>query len=155
MSPHVRRRSLGTVSLTLGGLVMACLVIGGGLWIKDHTVWFKRMRGGNAWSLTYQAGVVGGQGHAAAVRYRFNPDRFEPAHLVKRLGRTPLPWSRNVLVNAGEPARVEVQPEADAVATCRILLDGIRVVAEGKSSGPGRPAVCQVTTSSTPEKWPR
>ncbi|MGG2461055.1 hypothetical protein ACO0M4_14740 [Streptomyces sp. RGM 3693] len=154
MSLQARRRSLGTACLALGGLVLACLVVGSGLWAKDHTVWFKRLRGGNAWALTYQGDAVGGPGRATAVRYRFNPDSFRPVHRIERLGRTPLPWSGHVLVNTGELAWVEVDPAGDKVATCRILLDGVRVVAEGRSPAPGRPAVCQVTTSSTPEKWP-
>ncbi|MER6047180.1 hypothetical protein ABT168_06870 [Streptomyces sp. NPDC001793] len=155
MSLQTRRRSRGTLYLALGGLALAGLGFGGGLWAKDHTVWFKRLRGGNAWSLTYEGGAVGGRGQATAVRYRFNPDSFRPAHHITRLVRTPLPWSTQVLVNTGELARVEVEPDAHTVATCRILLDGVRVVAEGASPAPGRPAVCQVTTSSTPEKWPR
>ncbi|MFK0292517.1 hypothetical protein ACIQU6_18840 [Streptomyces sp. NPDC090442] len=155
MPSQPRRTSHGTAYLVLGGLVVACLMIGGGVWLKNNTEWLKRVRGGNAWALTYQAGAVGGGGHATTVRYRYNPDSFERAHHIERLGRTPLPWSEHVLVNTGELAWVEVEPEGDTVATCRILLDGIRVVAEGRSPSPGRPAVCQVTTSSTPEKWPR
>ncbi|WP_438483928.1 hypothetical protein [Streptomyces sp. S186] len=155
MSLQTRRRSRGTLYLALGGLAVACLGFGGALWAKDHTVWFKRLRGGNAWYLTYQGGAVGGRGHATAVRYRFNPDSFQPVHRIARLGRTQLPWSAHALVNIGELARVEVEPAEHTVATCRILLDDVRVVAEGRSPAPGRPAVCQVTTSSTPEKWPR
>ncbi|MFE6685092.1 hypothetical protein ACFVFQ_01305 [Streptomyces sp. NPDC057743] len=156
MPSQPRRTSHGTVYLVLGGLVVACLVIGGGVWAQNNTAWFKRVRGGNAWDLTYQAGAVGGGGggQAATVRYRFNPDSFERAHRIEQVGRAPLPWSKQALVNTGELARVEVEPEGDAIATCRILLDGVRVVAEGRSPSPGRPAACQVTTSSTPEKWP-
>ncbi|MFJ9615985.1 hypothetical protein [Streptomyces noursei] len=155
MSSQARRRSRGTLYLALCGLVLACLGFGAVLWAQDHTMWFKRLRGGNAWSLTYQGDAVGGQGSALTIRYRFNPDSFKPAHRIEQLGRTHLPWSVHALVNTGEVARVEVEPEGDTVATCRILLDGVRVVAQGKSPAPGRPAVCDVRTSSTPEKWPR
>ncbi|MFB7630295.1 hypothetical protein ACFC0M_05015 [Streptomyces sp. NPDC056149] len=155
MPSQPRRTSHGTAYLVLGGLVVACLMIGGGVWAQNNTTWLKRMRGGNAWSLTYQAAAVGGGGHATTVRYRVDPDRYERNHRIERVGRTPLPWSKQALVTTGELARVEVEPEGDTVATCRILLDGVRVVAEGRSPAPGRPAVCQVKTSSTPEKWPR
>ncbi|MEW1656658.1 hypothetical protein [Streptomyces sp. NPDC093707] len=155
MPPQPRRVSRGNLYLAASGLFLACLMVGGGLWLKYHTGWLNRMDGGNAWALTYEADAVGGEGHASAVRYRFNLDRYEEPHRFGRVGRTQLPWSKHVLVNTGQPALVEVDPEGDTVATCRILLDDVRVVAEGRSPAPGRPAVCQVTTSSTPEKWPR
>ncbi|MFJ6769475.1 hypothetical protein ACIQOV_00595 [Kitasatospora sp. NPDC091257] len=66
-----------------------------------------------------------------------------------------LPWKMTVVVRVGEQARVEVLPVDTAKADCRILLDGVRVVAQGTSPAPGELAVCAVTTSSTPGKWSR
>ena len=51
-------------------------------------------------------------------------------------------------------ARVYVAPAGATVASSRILLDGVRMVAEGSSPAPGEPAVRAATTSGTPEKWP-
>ncbi|MBT2385283.1 hypothetical protein [Streptomyces sp. ISL-11] len=50
---------------------------------------------------------------------------------------------------------MEVTPAGKGVVRCWILLDGVRVVAEDTSPGPGKPAVCRVTTSSAPGKWLR
>jgi hypothetical protein len=145
----------GNLILILLGFLVVALMAGGVLWAKNNIGQLKELRGGNAWSLTYEAKSVSGEPQATAVRYRYNPDQFKPDHRDERLGPTGLPWSKQVVVNLGAKARVEVTPAGDGVTSCRILLDGVRVVAEGKSPGPGKPAVCEVTTSSTPEKWPR
>ncbi|MFI0907668.1 hypothetical protein ACH4TE_29765 [Streptomyces sioyaensis] len=148
-------RSRGTLFLILLGFLLAALMVGGVLWAKSHITWIKEQRGGNAWYLTYEARSVRGEARATAVRYRYDPDQHKAKHRDEQLGSTKLPWSTKVVVNTGAEARVEVTPAGDGVASCRILLDGVRVVAQGTSPGPGKPAVCDVITSSTPEKWPR
>lgn len=154
--PHPSsRRFRGDALFVILFVAIAALILGGMLWAKNHVTEIKKWRGGNAWYLTYEATSAGGAPKAAALSYRYNPDSFKPGHKDERLGPTELPWSTKVAVNTGEEARVEVTPVGDGIASCRILLDGVRVVAEGKSPGPGKPARCHVVTSSTPEKWPR
>ncbi|GAU64763.1 hypothetical protein SSP35_01_00990 [Streptomyces sp. NBRC 110611] len=149
------RRMRGETLLVIALLAIAALIVGGLIWAKNNVTEIKKWRGGNAWSLTYEATSARGAPQAAALVYRHNPDSFEPDYKDERLGPTKLPWRTEVAVNTGQEARVEVTPTGDGVASCRILLDGVRVVASGKSPGPGKPAVCHVITSNTPEKWPR
>ncbi|QHC26001.1 hypothetical protein [Streptomyces sp. GS7] len=153
--PHQSsRRSRGDLFFVISFVAIGALILGGMLWAKDHMTELKKWSGDSAWYLKYEAASSGGEPQAAALSFRHNPDRSKPGHRDERLGSTKLPWSTNVVVNTGQEARVEVTPSGNGTATCRILLDGIRVVASGKSPGPGKPAVCHVITSSTPEKWP-
>lgn len=153
--PKSFRLARGDLVLILLGLLVASLVTGGLLWARGHMTWIKEQAGGNAWYLTYEGKSVSGEPRATAVRYRHNPDRYKPEHRDERLGSTKLPWRTKVTVNTGAEARVEISPAEGGIASCRILLDGVRVVAEGRSPGPGTPAVCHVITSKTPERWPR
>ncbi|MER6046049.1 hypothetical protein ACH4VR_12245 [Streptomyces sp. NPDC020883] len=154
-TPPGRRSRGGGILLACVGLTVAALLIGGALWVRANIGTLKEARGGNAWDLVYEGNAVSGDARAVTVRYRHNPDRFKSEYKDEQVGTTPLPWRKEALVNTGQVARVVIEPEPGTVASCRILLDGVRVVAQGKSPVPGRPAVCQVTTSSTPEKWPR
>ncbi|WP_043265611.1 hypothetical protein [Streptomyces sp. CT34] len=154
-SPHQSsRRIRGDVFFVIAFVAIGTLILGGMLWAKNNVTQLKKWRGENAWYLKYEATSSSGEPQATAVGYRYNPDRSEPDHKDEQLGPTKLPWSTSVVVNTGKEARVEVTPSGNGTASCRILLDGIRVVAAGKSPGPGKPAVCHVITSSTPEKWP-
>ncbi|MFE5699002.1 hypothetical protein ACFQ8K_41210 [Streptomyces erythrochromogenes] len=142
------------VIVAVGGvLALLCFVLLGGGRISATK--FKEWRGGNAWYLTYEGTALDGPSQFTTVRYGNTPDRFKPDHEQKPLGPGRLPWNTKVFVSTGQEAFVEVTPAEGTTAACRILLDGVRVVAEGKSPAPGQPAVCKVTTSSTPEKWPR
>lgn len=149
------RRSRGTAILVSAAVALVLLVAGGALWALKNPGKIKEWRGGNAWNLTYEATALSGDPKATAVHYQRNPDSFKPDVRDERLGSTLLPWKTTVVVNTGQKAFVEVTPAENTTASCRILLDGVRVVAESKSPAPGKPAVCEVTTSSTPEKWPR
>ncbi|MCQ4041349.1 hypothetical protein ACFOSC_08250 [Streptantibioticus rubrisoli] len=152
-SPSSRRSRADSCFVT-GGILLALLLVGGLFWAKYNITTIKKWRGGNAWSLTYQATAVSGDPRATGVVYRHNPDSFKKESRDERLGATTLPWRTEVIVNTGAVARLEVTPSGDGEVACRILLDGVRPVAEGSSPAPGKPAVCQVTTSDTPEKWP-
>ncbi|MYT29589.1 MULTISPECIES: hypothetical protein [unclassified Streptomyces] len=154
-TPPAHRSRRGGILLACVGLTVAALLIGGALWARSNIGVLKEARGGNAWDLVYEGTALSGDARAVTVRYRHNPDRFKPEYKDEQVGATPLPWRKEALVNTGQTARVVIEPEPGTVASCRILLDGVRVVAQGTSPAPGRPAVCQVTTSSTPEKWPR
>ncbi|MFH8404713.1 hypothetical protein ACH4FX_08040 [Streptomyces sp. NPDC018019] len=141
--PRITR---GGVLLTLSALTACGLMFYGALQLRDS---------GTAWSLTYEATSTGGPPHADEVRYRHDSGPHPGGErLDDRTGRTRLPWRRTVVVNGGEEARLEVMPAGNGTASCRILLDGRREVAAGKSPGPGKPAVCRVTASDTSQKWP-
>ncbi|OKI00200.1 hypothetical protein A6A06_23875 [Streptomyces sp. CB02923] len=137
--PRITR---GGVLLTLTAVTACGLMLFGALQLKQAQI---------AWSLTYEATSTGGPPHADGVRYRHTPGDGQSE---ERLGGTRLPWRKSVTVGGGEEARVEVRPAGDGTASCRILLDGERQVAAGRSPGPGKPAVCRVTASDTSQKWP-
>ncbi|MFH8344785.1 hypothetical protein [Streptomyces sp. NPDC018045] len=146
MTPRDRpkpRITRGGVLLTLAAVSACGLMLYGA---------FQLRQAGAAWSLTYEAVSTGGPPHADEVRYlrTADGDRRE-----ERTGGTRLPWRRTVVVDAGEEARVEVRPAGNGTASCRILLDGERQVAAGRSPGPGEPAECRVITSDAPQKWPQ
>ncbi|MEV5593312.1 hypothetical protein [Streptomyces sp. NPDC052496] len=136
--PRITR---GGVLLTVTAVSACGLMLFGALQLKQA---------GAAWSLTYEATSTGGPPEAAEVRYRHSDSGDERE---ERAGGKRLPWRETVVVDAGEEAWVEVRPAGKGTASCRILLDGRRQVASGKSPGPGEPAVCRVTTSDTAQKW--
>ena len=59
------------------------------------------------------------------------------------------PYTTEAVVAAGQPARIEVEPVGDGVASCRIVKDRGRtneaILAEATSAGPGETATCAVT----------
>ncbi|MEV6954412.1 hypothetical protein [Streptomyces sp. NPDC051183] len=132
----------------------ALVVIAGIAVVGSDMTWLKKAVGGAGWSLTYEAkGADGKTSQAREIFYGRSPDRYKNGVSTEQVGPVALPWTQETVINVGEKARVEVRPEKGGVATCRILLDGVREVASGTSPAPGEPAVCEVVTSSVPEKW--
>ncbi|MFD7662421.1 hypothetical protein [Streptomyces sp. NPDC059788] len=137
--PRITR---GGVLLTVTAVTACGLMLYGAFQLRDSQI---------SWSLKYEAASTGGPPRADEVRYLH--DSGDDDHREERVGGTRLPWRENVVVDGGEEARVEVTPAGNGTASCRILLDGKREVAAGRSPGPGRPAVCRVTASDTSQKW--
>ncbi|MER5886476.1 hypothetical protein ABT160_21850 [Streptomyces sp. NPDC001941] len=157
---HPRPRSTGrTCCLSFVIAAFVLVVAGaGGLYLALNNIDWLKKKTGAAWEITYEAGVKGGGAggaRATQVTYALSPDRTEDRTLERRAGAVALPWKEVVQLRVGETARVVVTPAPGATATCRVVLDGVRTVAEGVSPAPGKPAVCSVVTSPTPEKWPR
>lgn len=136
--PRITR---GGVLLTVSAVTACGLMLFGAIQLRNAQA---------SWSLTYEATSTGGPPRAAEVRYRHSDggDRRE-----EKTGGTRLPWRETVVVDAGEEAWLEVRPAGNGTASCRILLDGERQVASGKSAGPGKPAACRVVTSDTSQQW--
>ncbi|MFE4516462.1 hypothetical protein ACFRMQ_19985, partial [Kitasatospora sp. NPDC056783] len=124
------------LAFTVGGLALAGLAVGGAVLVNSD--WLAK-KAGAAWEITYEAtaGQAGAPPRAEDVRYSHNPDRNDSADKKETTGPVSLPWKKTVFVRVGEQARVEVLPAGNTKAECRILLDGVRVVAEGTSPGPG------------------
>ncbi|MEU2793246.1 hypothetical protein [Streptomyces sp. NPDC007100] len=141
--PRVTR---GGVLLTLAAVLAGALSLYAAVLFKDS---------GTAWSLTYEAASTSGAPGTAEVRYAhdvgMNPGSERQ---VEKVDGTRLPWHETTVVGGGKEAWVEVTPAGNGTASCRILLDGEREVASGRSPGPGKPAVCRVTTSDTQGEWP-
>lgn len=140
--------------VTRGGVLLTVTaVLAGGLMLYGATL---LANSGAAWSLTYEGASTGGPPRATEVRYgRDVVARLGSERRVEKTGGTRLPWHETAVVDGGEEAWVEVTPAGNGTASCRILLDGVREVASGRSPGPGKPAVCRVTTSDTQGKWPQ
>ncbi|MFI2236641.1 hypothetical protein [Streptomyces chrestomyceticus] len=136
--PRITR---GGVLLTVTALTACGLMLFGAIQLRDAQA---------SWSLTYEATSTGGPPRATEVRYRHSEGGDEHQ---EETGGTRLPWHETVVVDAGDEAWLEVRPARNGTASCRILLDGERQVASGKSPGPGEPAVCRVTTSDTSQQW--
>ncbi|MEU6980777.1 hypothetical protein [Streptomyces sp. NPDC046371] len=98
---------------------------------------------GKAWDITYTAS--GSEGAALSVVYQDTAsrylwgDRSVREHVEPNVHKT---WSKNVLLAANRQAKVTVTPQAGASATCRIVLDGKKELAQSTSAAPGQPAVC-------------
>ncbi|MEU7229331.1 hypothetical protein [Streptomyces chrestomyceticus] len=123
------------------------------LYSLSQNRWLRQKVRGTSWSLTYEAFATHGDASAAQVRYQHNPDRHELDRSEEETGPVPLPWKETVNVNRAEVARLEVVPKGNGTVSCRMLLDGRRVVAQACSPAPGRPAVCEVTTGERAGKW--
>ncbi|KOT76804.1 hypothetical protein ADK70_38185 [Streptomyces rimosus subsp. pseudoverticillatus] len=140
--PRITR---GGVLLTVTALTACGLMLYGAIQLRDS---------GAAWSLTYEAASTGGPPRAAKMRYLHDSGPHPGGERREtETGETRLPWRKTVVVDGGEEALLEVTPAGNGTASCRILLDGERQVASGKSPGPGKPAVCRVTTSGRSGKW--
>lgn len=132
----------------------ALAVVAGIAVLGSDMTWLKKAVGGAGWHLTYEAkGANGETAQAREIFYGRNLDRYKKGVSTEHVGPVPLPWSQEAVINVGEKARLEVRPGKGGVASCRILLDGVREVASGTSPAPGEPAVCEVVTSPVPEKW--
>lgn len=155
MTPSPPRSRLRVLAVSLCALALALVLIAV-LQPRSIAFWIKAHTGGSAWFLTYEATSANGRSLPNAdVRFGHDADRFKERYEKESLPAVRLPWRKEVIVNTGNQARLEVVPDAQNTAACRILLDGIRVVATATSPAPGKPAVCRVTTPSTPEHWPR
>ncbi|WP_371648223.1 MULTISPECIES: hypothetical protein [unclassified Streptomyces] len=153
-SPLTRRGPRYAVLVPLTAVIVVVLAAVALLGTRTILFWFKEQTGQGAWHLTYEGTSNDGRGRPAKeVRYGHD-DYAEQRYKEERAAPVRLPWRQEAVVDTGNEARVEVVPGTDGVASCRILLDGVRVVAEGTSPAPGKPAVCRVTTPTTPEKWP-
>ncbi|MGI5171611.1 MmpS family transport accessory protein [Spirillospora sp. CA-253888] len=101
---------------------------------------------GKSWAITYEAGG----GTTGDIEYTEFPSRYRDESKTVRLPGRRLPWSLDATVNAGRTARLLVAPAPNTGATCRIVLDKTsdapRVLATGRSAGPGKPAVCEAAT---------
>ncbi|MFF0745461.1 hypothetical protein ACFYVL_34185 [Streptomyces sp. NPDC004111] len=135
----------GAVGKTIGVVVgLVVIVVAAKIAVGDKVNLF-----GRNWAVTYEAGSPGDK--PLAVKYQDTEgrypgqDRSVKEHDVAAVGTA---WSKETVVLDGREARVTVTPEKGERATCRILLDGRKVLATGKSSAPGLPAVCTAKPSS-------
>nr|WSX48132.1 DUF1579 domain-containing protein [Streptomyces sp. NBC_00974] len=130
----VGRTACCVVPLVLGGigvvLAVSAIQLGGDL--------------GKAWAITYKAEASGSGTYTAEYqdtegRYPWQKTDLRQ-HAEAGLSGT---WRQDVVIVDGKKARMSVTPAKGSVATCKIFLDGRRLLAEGTSPAPGKPAVCE------------
>ena len=149
-----RERPTTTTARTIGVLTIAAALVAattGCAMIRQQTA--------DAWSVTYQVTTDAPGGTAltdVSVRGAERRGDTPTAHRFPRVTTTATPadatgsrWQHEEVVLSGDRARVAVTPPPEAVATCRVLLDGKRTIAE-EQGRPGRPVTCSVTTPRFP-----
>ncbi|PZE61600.1 hypothetical protein DEJ24_04915 [Curtobacterium sp. MCPF17_001] len=118
-----------------------------------------RQQTADAWSVTYQVTTDAPAGTAltdVSVRGAERRGDAPTAHRYPQVTTTALSagtagsrWQQKAIVLTGDRARVAVTPPPETTATCRVLLDGKRAIAE-RQGQPGRPVTCSVTTPPFP-----
>lgn len=132
-----------TLAIVLGVLV----VIGGGtvVLVQQFGGWNTLV--GKAWAITYEVTAEPATATPMQVEYLSNTDRYkkQQPHVVTKA--VPIPFTEEVVINAGEKAEIIATPNGDQVLTCRILLDGEKVLASS-TSAPGQKVTCTTITAS-------
>ena len=102
---------------------------------------------GKAWAITYEVTTEPAATSPMQIEYLENPDRYrrKPAQMVTKA--LPVPFTHVVVINAGQKAEISAMPNAEQVLTCRILLDGVKVLAEA-TAAPGHKVSCETVTGT-------
>ncbi|MDT8914799.1 hypothetical protein [Amycolatopsis sp. PS_44_ISF1] len=126
----IKRTALATAALVLVAGLTAC---------SNPT--------GKSWAISYE---LTGQspGSVTKLSYAESVDRYQDQVSQHELrGPLGLPWRLDVVVSAGQEAKVTATPSGDAALTCRILLDETRELAKTTAAA-GQPVICAKTTDS-------
>jgi hypothetical protein len=127
-------------------IVLAVLaVIGGGTVFLVNQFGGWSTLTGKAWAITYEVRAQPAD-TAVDLTYTESPDRYRKQTPQTVTVSKPLPWQFEVVINAGEKAKIEATPKGDQVLTCRILLDGIKELATATAK-PGQKVNCETVTT--------
>ncbi|MGI5498730.1 hypothetical protein [Lentzea sp. CA-135723] len=128
-------------------VVLAVLaVVGGGtVALVNHLGGWNTLIG-KSWAITYEVSAQPAD-TLADVTYAESPDRNRKETPRTVSEDAPLPWTTEVIINAGEKAHVAGTPKGDQVLTCRILLDGVKELATATGQ-PGQEVGCEAVTST-------
>ncbi|HUQ55811.1 hypothetical protein [Lentzea sp.] len=127
-------------------VVLAVLaVVGGGtVALVNHFGGWTTLIG-KAWAITYEVSAQPAE-TAVDLTYTESPDRDRKETPRPVSVSAPLPWTHEVVINAGEKASVTATPKGDQQLSCRILLDGVKELA-GAAAAPGQAVRCEATMS--------
>ena len=131
-----------TLVVVLGVLA----VIGGGtIFLLQKYGWNTLT--GKAWAVTYEVTTQPAADQPMQIEYLENPDRYkkEAPHVISKAATVPFQYES--VINAGEKAKVTATPSADQALTCRILLDGVKVLTSATAK-PGEKVTCETVTAS-------
>jgi hypothetical protein len=128
-------------------VVLAVLALAGGgtvLLVNHYGGWTTLT--GKAWAITYEVSAQPAE-TLVEVTYAESATRYRKQTPQIVTTEKPLPWSFEVVINAGERAQVSATPKADQVLTCRILLDGVKELASATGK-PGATVSCDSVTGT-------
>jgi hypothetical protein len=121
-------------------------VVGGGtVLLVNHLGGWTTLTG-KAWAITYEVSAQPAE-TLVEVTYAESPTRYRKETPRTVTTEKPLPWTTEVVINARETARVSATPRGDQVLSCRILLDGIKELAQ-QTGKPGDTVTCAAVTGS-------
>ncbi|MGQ3383282.1 hypothetical protein [Glutamicibacter sp. TV12E] len=138
-----RRLAAGCTALAFGAGMAGCSAVDS--WDKATA---------DAWAVTYEVSVSGGAADTlhdvaylqAPARGEDSSEVFEDSVATASEGSgEKAAWRTETTVTAQQDAAIAATPGEDATATCRILLDGTRELAED-SAGPGERVECSAAT---------
>jgi hypothetical protein len=102
---------------------------------------------GKSWAISYEL-TAGGSATVTKLAYAESADRYQNDVTQHDLtGPLGLPWKLDVIVSAGQEAKVTATPSGDAALTCRILLDKTKELAKATAAA-GQPVTCVRKTDS-------
>ena len=130
---------------TLIVLVVLAVLGGGTVALVNHLGGWNTLVG-KAWAITYEVKAEPPE-TAVDVTFAQSPSRNRKETPQSATISTPLPWSFEVVVNAGEKAQVSATPLGDQVLSCRILLDGVKELATARARS-GETVHCETVTAS-------
>lgn len=125
---------------TLVVVLVVLAVLGGGtVALVNHFGGWTTLTG-KAWAITYEVSSQPAE-TVVDVTYTESPTRYRKETPQNVSISKPLPWTAEIVINAGEKAQVTATPKGDQVLTCRILLDGVKELATA-TAAPGQKVSC-------------
>ena len=122
-------------------------IIGAGTAVLIHQFGGWTTLTGKAWAITYEVTTEPAADTPMRIEYLDNPDRYKKESPQVVTKAVTIPFKEEVVINAGEKAEVSATPNGDQVLTCRILLDGEKVLASA-TAAPGQKVTCETVTAS-------
>jgi hypothetical protein len=132
-----------TLAIVLGVLV---IVGGGTVVLVNHFGGWNTLIG-KAWAITYEVTTQPADSSPMQIEYLENPKRTkkESPHVITKAAA--VPFTSEVVINAGEKAEITATPNGGQVLTCRILLDGVKVLASSTAPA-GQKVTCTTVTAT-------
>ncbi|SFR05017.1 hypothetical protein SAMN04488564_102669 [Lentzea waywayandensis] len=126
-------------------LVVLAVVGGGTVALVNHFGGWTTLIG-KGWAITYEVSSQPAES-LVDVTYTESPTRYRKETPQNVSVSKPLPWTFEVVINAGEKAQVTATPKGDQVLTCRILLDGVKELATATAPA-GQKVSCEAVTGT-------
>ena len=146
MPVHAVRPTVCPMKTLVVGLGVLAVIAGGTVFLVQQFGGWNTLVG-KAWAVTYEVTTEPAADVPMRIEYLENPDRYrkESPHVISKA--TTVPFQYEAVINAGEKAEVSATPAGNQVLTCRILLDGLKVLTSATAK-PGEKVTCETVTAS-------